>query len=35
MKEQKYKIENIDSFELADIFDCGQCFRQEYLKTMF
>ena len=27
MKEQKYKIENIDSFELADIFDCGQCFR--------
>lgn len=27
MKEQEYKIENIDSFELADIFDCGQCFR--------
>lgn len=27
MKEQKYEIENIDSFELADIFDCGQCFR--------
>ena len=25
--EQEYKIENIDSFELADIFDCGQCFR--------
>ena len=27
MKEQEYKIENIKSFELADIFDCGQCFR--------
>ena len=27
MKEHEYKIENIDSFELADIFDCGQCFR--------
>ena len=27
MKEQKYIIENIDSFELKDIFDCGQCFR--------
>lgn len=27
MKEQEYKIENIDSFELTDIFDCGQCFR--------
>lgn len=27
MKEQEYKIENLDSFELADIFDCGQCFR--------
>ncbi len=27
MKEQEYKIENIESFELADIFDCGQCFR--------
>ena len=27
MKEQQYKIENIKSFELADIFDCGQCFR--------
>lgn len=25
--EQEYKIENIKSFELADIFDCGQCFR--------
>ena len=24
---QEYKIENIKSFELADIFDCGQCFR--------
>ena len=27
MKEQEYKINNIDSFELKDIFDCGQCFR--------
>ena len=27
MKEQEYQIENIKSFELADIFDCGQCFR--------
>ena len=27
MKEQEYKIQNIKSFELADIFDCGQCFR--------
>ena len=27
MKKQEYKIENIKSFELADIFDCGQCFR--------
>lgn len=27
MEEQEYKIENIKSFELADIFDCGQCFR--------
>ena len=27
MKEQKYIIKNIDSFELKDIFDCGQCFR--------
>jgi len=27
MKYQEYKIENIKSFELADIFDCGQCFR--------
>ncbi len=27
MKEQEYKIENIKSFELEDIFDCGQCFR--------
>ena len=27
MKEQIYKIDNIQSFELADIFDCGQCFR--------
>ena len=27
MKQQEYKIEKIKSFELADIFDCGQCFR--------
>ena len=27
MKEQKYIIENCDSFELKHIFDCGQCFR--------
>ena len=27
MKEQIYEIENVDSFELKDTFDCGQCFR--------
>ena len=27
MKEQEYRIPKMDSFELADIFDCGQCFR--------
>ena len=27
MREQEYKISNIDSFELKNIFDCGQCFR--------
>lgn len=27
MKEQTYKIENYKAFELAHIFDCGQCFR--------
>ena len=27
MKEQQYIIENQDSFELRDIFDCGQCFK--------
>ena len=27
MQEQEYQLENIDSFELADIFECGQCFR--------
>ncbi len=27
MKEQMYEIKNINSFELKDIFDCGQCFR--------
>lgn len=27
MKEQKMKLYEIDSFELKDIFECGQCFR--------
>lgn len=27
MQEQKYIIKDIKSFELKDIFDCGQCFR--------
>lgn len=27
MKNQKYILENQNSFELKDIFDCGQCFR--------
>ena len=27
MKEQEYVLENATSFELKDIFDCGQCFR--------
>lgn len=27
MKEQKLILKNVDSFELKDIFDCGQCFR--------
>ena len=27
MKEQKYILKNQDSFELKDIFECGQCFR--------
>ena len=27
LKEQQYKIEKQDSFELPHIFDCGQCFR--------
>ena len=26
-KEQKYILKNANSFELKDIFDCGQCFR--------
>ena len=33
MEEQKYIIKNQNSFELKDIFECGQCFRwneQEY-----
>ena len=32
MTEQIYEIENQESFELRDIFDCGQCFRwnEEY-----
>ena len=27
MKEQKYILNNQDSFKLKDIFECGQCFR--------
>ena len=27
MKEQKYILENQESFELKDLFECGQCFR--------
>lgn len=27
MTEQKYILNNIQAFELKDIFDCGQCFR--------
>ena len=27
MKEQKYKLKNVKSFEVRDIFECGQCFR--------
>ena len=27
MKEQKIILENVNSFELKDIFECGQCFR--------
>lgn len=27
MQEQKYVLKNVNSFELKDIFDCGQCFR--------
>lgn len=27
MKEQKIVLQKIDSFELKDIFECGQCFR--------
>lgn len=27
MKEQKYILEAVKSFELKDIFECGQCFR--------
>lgn len=27
MKEQKFILENQTSFELKDIFECGQCFR--------
>lgn len=27
MREQVYELQNLDSFELKDIFDCGQCFR--------
>ena len=27
MREKIYVIKNQDSFELEDIFECGQCFR--------
>lgn len=27
MTEQKYILKNCNSFELKDIFECGQCFR--------
>lgn len=27
MKEQRYVIEKIDTFDITDIFNCGQCFR--------
>ena len=27
MKNQKYIINNCNTFELKDIFECGQCFR--------
>ncbi len=27
MKEQEYILKNAESFELKDVFDCGQCFR--------
>lgn len=27
MKEQKIELRNVESFELKDIFECGQCFR--------
>ena len=27
MKEQSYILENANSFNLRDIFECGQCFR--------
>lgn len=27
MEEQKIELQNIESFELKDIFECGQCFR--------
>ena len=27
MEEQRYVITDVDSFELRDIFECGQCFR--------
>ena len=27
MTEQKYILNNVQSFELKDIFECGQCFR--------
>ncbi len=33
MKEQKYEIENIKSFEPKQVFECGQCFRWNLQKN--
>jgi len=34
MKEQELKIENVNSFNLTHIFECGQCFRWNKNKDM-
>lgn len=34
MKEQELKIENVNSFNLTHIFECGQCFRWSKNKDM-